>query len=171
VCYNTVIADKVVAVFIRKGDTNMENLEFKDLIPKNWIIRKDTLINCIKANKTTVPELAPNPCWIDVLSLYNILSQEGESGVLFKDASDFELFLGNASKELWVNVKEFLNLADYYEKQYEIEYHEYDENNDKFILVSGKETVYSTIGLIGIAEMLAEGIKYASNDDNAHLGV
>lgn len=138
--------------------------EFKDLIPKNWIIRKDVLITCIKANKTTVPQLAPNPCWVDVLTLYNTLTQEGCSGTIYVDASDFELFLANASRELWVNVKEFLNLADYYEKQYEIEYHEYDEDNDRFVLVSAKETVYNTIGLIGIAEQLAEKIQYASKD-------
>lgn len=147
----------------------MANTEFKDLIPKNWIIRKDVLIERIKANKTTVYELAPNPCWIDFITLYNLLSQEGKSGVPYKDASDFELFLGNASRELWVNVNEFLNLADYYEKQYEMEYREYDEDEDEMITVRGKETVYNTIGLIGVAEMLAEEIKYASNDDIAHL--
>ena len=145
----------------------MENT-FKDLIPKNWIIRKDILITCIKANKITVPKLAPSPCWIDVLTLYNILTQEGCSGEHFKDASDFELFLANASRELWVNVKEFLNLADYYEKQYEIEYHEYDEDNNEMVVVSGIETVYNTIGLIGLAEILAEKIQYASNDDIKH---
>lgn len=147
----------------------MENTEFKDLIPKNWIIRKDTLITCIKANKTTVPELAPNPCWIDVISLYNILSQEGKSGVPYKDASDFDLMIGNASRELWVNVNEFLHLAGYYEKQYVREYSDYDEDEDEMVTVRGKETVYNTIGLIGVAEMLAEEIKYASNDDIAHL--
>lgn len=146
----------------------MENQEFKDLIPKNWIIRKDVLIECIKANKTTVPELAPNPCWVDVLTLYNILSQEGKSGVLYKDASDFDLMISNASRELWVNVHEFLHLAGYYENQYTVEYHDYDEDKDEMVLVRGKETVYNTIGLIGIAEMLAEGINYASNDDIAH---
>ena len=140
----------------------------EDLTPKNWIIRKDILITCIKANKITVPKLAPNPCWIDFLTLYNILTQEGCSGELFKDASDFELFLGNASRELWVNVKEFLNLADYYEKQYEMEYHEYDEDNNEMVVVSGIETVYNTIGLIGLAEILAEKIQYASNDDIKH---
>ena len=145
----------------------MENT-FKDLIPKNWIIRKDVLIINIKANKITVPKLAPNPCWIDILTLYNILSQEGCSGTLYKDASDFELFLENASRELWVNVKEFFNLADYYEKQYEMEYHEYDEDNNEMVLVSGKETVYNTIGLIGIADLLAEKIQYASDDDIKH---
>ena len=145
----------------------MENT-FKDLIPKNWIIRKDVLIVNIKANKITVPKLAPNPCWIDILTLYNILTQEGCSGVLYKDASDFELFLENASRELWVNVKEFINLADYYEKQYEMEYHEYDEDNNEMVLVSGKETVYNTIGLIGIADLLAEKIQYASDDDIKH---
>lgn len=145
----------------------MENT-FKDLIPKNWIIRKDVLIINIKANKITVPKLAPNPCWIDILTLYNILTQEGCSGVLYKDASDFELFLENASRELWVNVKEFINLADYYEKQYEMEYHEYDEDNNEMVLVSGKETVYNTIGLIGIADLLAEKIQYASDDDIKH---
>lgn len=139
--------------------------EFKDLIPKNWIIRKDVLITCIKVNKTTVPQLAPNPCWVDILTLYNTLTQEGCSGTIYTDDPDFELFLPNASRELWVNVKEFLNLADYYEKQYEVvEYHEYDEYNDRFVLVSAKETVYNTIGLIGLAEMLAENIKYASQD-------
>jgi hypothetical protein len=143
----------------------MEN-EFKDLIPKNWIIRKDTLITCIKANKTTVPELAPNPCWIDIINLYNILSQEGGAGVPYKDATDFELFLGNASRELWVNVYEFLHLAEKYEKQYTVLYHDYDEDENEIILVRGSETVYNTIGLIGIAEMLAEEIKYASNDEN-----
>ena len=141
---------------------------FKDLIPKNWIIRKDVLIINIKANKTTVPKLAPSPCWIDILTLYNILTQEGCSGVPYKDASDFELFLGNASRELWVNVKEFINLADYYEKQYEMEYHDYDEDNNEMVLVSGKETVYNTIGLIGLAEMLAEKIQYASDDEIKH---
>jgi len=148
---------------------NKEFEDFKDLLPKNWIIRKDTLITCIKANKTTVPELAPNPCWIDVLSLFNILSQEGTSGVPFKDATDFELFLGNASRELWVNVKEFLRLASKYEKQYARDYSDYDEEEDAIITVSGKKTVYNTIGLIGVAEMLAEEIKYASNDDLTHL--
>ncbi len=147
----------------------MENKEFKDLIPKNWIIRKDTLITCIKANKTTVPELAPNPCWIDVITLYNILSQEGKSGVPYKDASDTELMIGNASRELWVNVKEFLYIASNYEKQYVREYSDYDEEEDEMMTVRGKETVYNTIGLIGVAEMLAEEIKYASNDDIAHL--
>lgn len=135
---------------------------FKDLIPNNWIIRKDILITNIKANKFTVPKLAPSPCWIDVLTLYNILTQEGCSGTIYADASDFELFLANASRELWVNVKEFLNLADYYEKQYEMEYHDYDEDNEAFVLVSAKETVYNTIGLIGIADLLAEKIQYAS---------
>lgn len=147
----------------------MANTEFKDLIPKNWIIRKDVLITCIKANKTTVPKLSPNPCWIDVISLYNILSQEGKSGVPYKDASDFDLMIGNASKELWVNVKEFLHLAGYYEKQYTVDYDDYDEEEDEMITVRGKETVYNTIALIGVAEMLAEEIKYASNDDIAHL--
>lgn len=146
----------------------MEYRDFKDLIPESWIIRKDVLIINIKANKFTVPKLAPNPCWIDVLTLYNILTQEGCSGTPYKDASDFELFLGNASRELWVNVKEFLNLADYYEKQYEVEYHDYDEDNEAFVLVSGKETVYNTIGLIGIADLLAEKIQYASNDAIKH---
>lgn len=146
----------------------MEYGDFKELIPESWIIRKDVLIINIKANKITVPKLAPNPCWIDILTLYNILTQEGCSGVPYKDASDFELFLGNASKELWVNVKEFLNLADYYEKQYEMEYHDYDEDNDSFVLVSGNETVYNTIGLIGIADLLAEKIQYASNDAIKH---
>lgn len=149
----------------------MVNTEFKDLIPKHWIIRKDVLIECIKANKTTVTELAPNPCWIDVISLYNILSQEGKSGVPYKDASDFDLMIGNASRELWVNVNEFLHLAGYYEKQYTREYSDYDEDEDEMVTVRGKETVYNTIGLIGIAEMLAEEIKYASNDDIAHLCV
>lgn len=147
----------------------MENEEFKDLLPKNWIIRKETLITCIKANKTTVPELAPNPCWIDVISLYNILSQEGGAGIPYRDATDFELFLGNASRELWVNVKEFLHLASKYEKQYERDYSDYDEDKDEIITVRGKETVYNTIGLIGVAEMLAEEIKYASNDDLTHF--
>lgn len=143
----------------------MEDLiQMEDLIPNNWIIRKDILIINIKANKFTVPKLAPNPCWIDVLTLYNILTQEGCSGAPYKDASDFELFLGNASRELWVNVKEFLNLAEYYEKQYEMEYHEYDEDNDAFVLVSAIETVYNTIGLIGIADLIAEKIQYASDD-------
>lgn len=146
----------------------MEYGDFKDLIPESWIIRKDVLIINIKANKFTVPKLAPSPCWIDILTLYNILTQEGCSGVPYKNASDFELFLENASKELWVNAKEFLNLADYYEKQYEMEYHEYNEDNDEFILVSCKETAYNTIGLIGIADLLAEKIQDASNDDIKH---
>lgn len=147
----------------------MENKEFEDLIPKNWIIRKDTLITCIKANKTTVPELAPSPCWIDVISFYTILSQEGKSGVPYKDATDFELFSGNASRELWVNVKEFICLASNYEKQYTRDYSDYDEEEDKIITVRGTETVYNSIGLIGLAEMLAEEIKYASNDDLTHI--
>lgn len=142
--------------------------EFKDLIPKNWIIRKDVLVTCIKANKFTVPQLAPNPCWIDVLSLYGILTQEGSSGTIYVDATDFELFLGNANRELWVNVKEFVNLADYYEKQYTVEYHDYDEDEEAMVLVSAEETVYNTIGLIGLADLLAENIKYASNDDIKH---
>lgn len=129
--------------------------DFADIIPAKFVIAKDTLIECIKANKYTVKELAPNPCWIDTVTLSNTLSQEGQEGIT--------VLLSGKTTDLYVNVHEFIKLCEYYSKVVK------RETWDGDCHYVAEQRVYDTIALIKLAEMLAEPVFYAMEDDMAHL--
>lgn len=129
--------------------------DFEEIIPAKFVIAKDTLIECIKANKYTVKELAPNPCWIDTVTLSNTLSQEGMEGMV--------ALMSGKPNELYVNVHEFIRLCEYYSK---VTKRETWDGDCRYV---SEQRVYDTIALIKLAEMLAEPVIYAMEDEMAHL--